>query len=75
MGATVLNGAVIGASVLVGAGALVTEGKSFPDRCLVVGRPAKMVRALSDEEVARLQRSATGYRERMVRFRNGLQPA
>ncbi len=75
MGATVLNGAVIGAGVLVGAGALVTEGKVFPDGTLVVGRPAKVVRSLTDEEIARLRLSAENYRRNAARFRTGLRPA
>ncbi len=75
MGATVLNGAVIGDGVLVGAGALVTEGKSIPDRTLAMGRPAKVVRSLTDEEVEGLLRSAERYREKMARFRGGLRPA
>jgi carbonic anhydrase/acetyltransferase-like protein (isoleucine patch superfamily) len=61
MGATILNGAVIGAASLVGAGALVTEGKVFPDRSLIVGSPAKAVRALDDSAVARLMESADAY--------------
>lgn len=75
MGATVLNGAVIGASVLVGAGALVTEGKSFPDGVLVVGRPARIARGLTAEEILRLRQSAATYRRNMARFRSGLRPA
>ncbi len=59
--AVVLNGAVIGRSCLVGAGAIVTEGKVFPDRMLILGAPAKAVRALSDDEVARLAASANHY--------------
>ena len=43
--AVVLNGAKIGRNCLVGAGALVTEGKEFPDGSLIVGSPAKVVRA------------------------------
>ena len=39
MGARVLNGAVIGANCLVGAGALVTEGKRFEPGMLIVGSP------------------------------------
>ena len=41
MGAIVLNGAKIGQHSLVGAGALVTEGKEFPDNSLIVGAPAR----------------------------------
>jgi carbonic anhydrase/acetyltransferase-like protein (isoleucine patch superfamily) len=62
--AIILNGAVIGRNCLVGAGAVVTEGKAFPDRSLILGAPAKVVRELTDEEVARLARTAAGYVER-----------
>ena len=58
MGATVLNGAEIGPRALIGAGALVTEGKVIPDGVLVMGRPAKVVRDLTAEEIAGLSRSA-----------------
>lgn len=73
MGATLLNGAVIGARSLVGAGSLVTEGKRFPDGVLVVGRPARVVRDLTPEEIEGLRLSAAGYRSRMAQFRSGLQ--
>jgi carbonic anhydrase/acetyltransferase-like protein (isoleucine patch superfamily) len=72
MGATVLNGATIGSGSLVGAGALVTEGKVIPQGVLVLGRPAKVVRALTEAEAAGLAGSAAGYRARMARFRQGL---
>ena len=75
MGATVLNGARIGRSVLIGAGALITEGKDIPDGVLVVGRPGKAVRDLTDGEIAGLRRSAAGYRANAARFRDGLTPA
>ncbi|HEY2190097.1 MAG TPA: gamma carbonic anhydrase family protein [Caldimonas sp.] len=71
--AVVLNGAVIGRSSLVGAGAIVTEGKSFPDRSLIIGAPAKVVRALSDDEVANLERAAAGYVERGAHYRARLE--
>ncbi|SFP35377.1 gamma carbonic anhydrase family protein [Sphingomonas rubra] len=61
MGAIILNGAVIGDDCLIGAGALVTENKTFPAGSLVVGSPAKAVRQLSPDDVARLRASATGY--------------
>ena len=48
MGAIVLNGAKIGANCLVGAGALVTEGKVYPDNSMILGAPAKAVRATDD---------------------------
>lgn len=70
--AIVLNRAVIGRHCLVGAGALVTEGKVFPDRSLILGSPAKAVRTLSDEEVAKLEGSAQSYRDRAVLFQQTL---
>jgi carbonic anhydrase/acetyltransferase-like protein (isoleucine patch superfamily) len=61
MGATLLSRCVIGKNCLVGAGALVTEGKVFPDNSLIVGSPAKVVRTLTEEEIARFQKGASGY--------------
>ena len=70
--AVVLNGAKIGKHCLVGAGALVTEGKEFPDGSLIVGSPAKVVRQLTPEQIAGLQRSAEHYVQNARRFRTGL---
>lgn len=56
-----LNGAKIGRNSIVGAGALVTEGKEFPDGVLIVGSPAKVVRELTPEQIERLQKTAAGY--------------
>ncbi|SDO35423.1 Carbonic anhydrase or acetyltransferase, isoleucine patch superfamily [Rhodoferax sp. OV413] len=70
--AVVLNGAIIGQHCLVGAGAVVTEGKVFPDRSLILGAPAKVVRTLSDEDVANLERGAAGYVQRAATFRTEL---
>lgn len=72
IGAIVLNGAKIGRNCLVGAGALVTEGKEFPDGSMILGSPAKAVRALTPEQIEGLRRSARGYVENARRFRAGL---
>ncbi len=61
IGATVLNRASIGAQCVVGAGSLVTEGKHFPDRSLIMGVPAKVVRTLSAEEAEQFGRGAAQY--------------
>ncbi|BCD59661.1 MULTISPECIES: gamma carbonic anhydrase family protein [unclassified Nitratiruptor] len=66
MNATILDGAVIGKESIVGAGALVTGGKKFPPRSLILGSPAKVVRELSEEEVRELYASAKRY----VHFKN-----
>ena len=63
MGAIVLNGARIGRGCLVGAGALVTEGKTFDDHSLIMGSPAKAIRALDKEAAAKLRQSAAHYVE------------
>jgi len=55
--AVILNGAKIGKNCLVGAGALVTEGKVFPDNSLIIGSPAKAVRELNAEDIARMQKT------------------
>ena len=61
MSATILDNAVIGKESIVGAGSLVTKGKKFPPRSLIMGSPAKVVRELTDEEVAELYASAKRY--------------
>jgi carbonic anhydrase/acetyltransferase-like protein (isoleucine patch superfamily) len=61
MGAVVLNGAVIGAGSVVGAGALVTEAKVFPPRSLIVGSPAKALRQVDDQMLARIHRGSASY--------------
>jgi carbonic anhydrase/acetyltransferase-like protein (isoleucine patch superfamily) len=72
--AVVLNRARIGRNCLIGANALITEGKEIPDRSLVIGSPGKVVRQLTDEEVKFLHWSADNYVERMYRYRRLLQP-
>jgi carbonic anhydrase/acetyltransferase-like protein (isoleucine patch superfamily) len=68
MGARILNGAVIGAGCIVGAGALVTEGKSFEPGLLIVGTPARVVRALTEGEQQMLKASAAHYAEKAVKY-------
>ena len=72
MGARVLNGAVIGEQCLVGAGALVTEGKHFEPRILIVGSPARAIRALTEAEVAALAVSAAHYAEKAAHYASEL---
>jgi carbonic anhydrase/acetyltransferase-like protein (isoleucine patch superfamily) len=72
IGAIVLNGARIGKGCIVGAGALVTEGKEFPDGSMIIGSPAKAVRALTPEQQRGLIWSAKHYMENAARFRAGL---
>ncbi len=61
MGAVVLDGAVIGEQCLIGARALVTQRTQIPPGSLVMGSPAKIVRALTAEERAGLKHWAEKY--------------
>ncbi len=71
--AVVLNRARIGRECLIGAGALITEGKEIPDRSMVMGSPGKVVRMLTDDEVERIRRGNANYVEKAREFRRGLQ--
>ena len=72
MGATLLNRARIGANCIVGANALVTEGKEFPDFSLIVGAPAKAVRVLDPSVAEQLRTSAAHYVANWRRYAAGL---
>jgi carbonic anhydrase/acetyltransferase-like protein (isoleucine patch superfamily) len=69
MRSVILNGAVIGRECLIGAGSMVTGNKVIPDRSLVMGAPARVVRQLTDVEVAELHRVAESYVQRARRYR------
>lgn len=61
MGATLLNGSKIGKNCIVGAGALVTGKMDAPDGSMVLGSPARVVRPLTQSELAGLRPSAEHY--------------
>ncbi len=70
--ATVLNGARIGRNCLVGAGALVTEGKEFPDGSLILGTPARVAMQLTAEQIEGMRRGGAHYVLNARRFRADL---
>ncbi len=70
MGATVMNGAVVEPYGMVAAGALVTPGKRVTSRMLWAGRPAKPVRELTDEDIARNLEGLEHYVQLAKEFRN-----
>ena len=72
MGARILNGAVLAENCLVGAGALITEGKQFEPGMLIVGSPARAVRALSEEQIALLALSAAHYADKAAHYATAL---
>jgi carbonic anhydrase/acetyltransferase-like protein (isoleucine patch superfamily) len=72
MGATILSHAVIGEDCLVGAQALITERKEFPDRSVIVGMPARRIREVTDEELEHMKWIAEHYVARGRRYRTEL---
>jgi len=70
--AVVLNLSVIGKDCLVGAGAIVTERKSFPDRTVILGAPARVAREVSADNIARIRMDTMSYVERGKQFREEL---
>jgi gamma-carbonic anhydrase len=61
MGSIILDGAVVGDQCIIGAGALITQGQKIPAGSMVLGSPAKVARALSPDERARLKGFAEKY--------------
>ena len=73
MGAIVLNGAVIGKNCIIAAGALVTQGAVIPDGSLAMGSPAKVRRAVTDEEIVANRQSAESYVHKAETYKAFLQ--
>ena len=69
MGAILLNGARVGKHCIVGAGAVVTGKTDAPDGSMLLGNPARVVRALTAEELAGLRHSAEHYVELKEAYR------
>jgi carbonic anhydrase/acetyltransferase-like protein (isoleucine patch superfamily) len=61
MGSIIMDNAVIPDRVMIGAGSLVSPNKKLESGMLYMGRPAKAVRALTEEEIVYLKYSAEHY--------------
>ena len=61
MGSIIMNGVEIGSNSVIAAGSIVTEGKKIEPYSLVMGAPGKVVRTLSDEHTAAVEKAAMGY--------------
>jgi carbonic anhydrase/acetyltransferase-like protein (isoleucine patch superfamily) len=72
MGSIVMNGAIIRRGSIVGAGAVITEGKEFPEYSLIIGAPARVMRALDPVQVERMGSAAKFYVANGPRFKKGL---
>lgn len=73
IGATILNGAKIGKHCIIGAHALITEGKEIPDGSVVMGSPGKVVKPIGEGVEDLLKASADHYVENAARYAKGLQ--
>jgi carbonic anhydrase/acetyltransferase-like protein (isoleucine patch superfamily) len=72
MGSIVMNGARIGRGSIVGAGSVITEGKQFPEYSLIIGAPARVIRALEPAQVASMGSAARFYVANGARYSKGL---
>ena len=75
MNAVIMDNVVIGESSLVAASSFVKAGMKVPPRTLVAGVPAKMIRTLSEEEIAWKSTSTRLYQRLAVRSMSTMKPA
>lgn len=61
MGAILMDGVHIKSNSVVAAGAVVTQNKEFPERSLIVGAPAHVVRELTEDEIRKFHENAEHY--------------
>lgn len=66
--AVILNRVKIGRNCIIGAGAVIPEGREIPDGSMVMGMPGKVVRQLTDPERTMLELSAQHYVENFRRY-------
>ncbi|MGG5252617.1 gamma carbonic anhydrase family protein [Neobacillus sp. SM06] len=70
MGSIVLDQAVIGEGAFIGAGSLVPQGKVIPPNTLAFGRPAKVIRELTAEDIADMERITREYAEKAAYYKS-----
>jgi len=71
MGSIIMDEATIGADTIIGAGSLVTAKQKIPPGVLALGRPAKVIRELREEERVQIRESAVHYVEKGREYRRG----
>jgi len=74
IGARLLSGCEVGAQCLIAAGAVVTEKRRIPPRSVVMGIPGKVVREVTDEDLARTHSICAHYVEMAQRYARGAFP-
>jgi carbonic anhydrase/acetyltransferase-like protein (isoleucine patch superfamily) len=71
-GAMVLDRSVIGRHCIIAAGALVPPDKEIPDGSVVMGSPGKIVREVSERDLALIRGAAASYARRAQQYRESL---
>jgi carbonic anhydrase/acetyltransferase-like protein (isoleucine patch superfamily) len=71
-GAMVLDRARIGRRCVIAAGALVPPDRDIPDGSVVMGAPGRIVREVTDQDLAMIARAAANYRRRMAQYQQQL---
>lgn len=72
IGSVILNNTTIGKNCLIGANTLITENKEIPDNSMVMGSPGRVIRQLSEEQIAMITLSAEHYVHNWKRFASSL---
>ena len=70
MGSIILDGAEIGEGAFIGAGSLVPQGKKIPPNTLAFGRPAKVIRPLTEEDKKDMERITREYAEKASYYKS-----
>lgn len=70
MGTIILDGAEVGEDAYIGAGSLIPPGKKIPPRTLAFGRPAKVIRDLTDDDYLDMERIRNSYVEKAHYYKN-----
>lgn len=72
MGSTILSRTTIGSNTIIAAGSLISEDKEIPSGVLALGRPARIIRDLTESEIQMIQWSADYYHQNAQRYLKGL---
>ena len=72
MGSILLNGVQVGKNCTIGAGTLLVQEQIIPDGSLVVGRPGKVIRRLSQEEISANKKAAITYSNKIETYQSSL---
>lgn len=70
MGSIILDQAEIGEGAFIGAGSLVPQGKIIPPNTLAFGRPAKVIRELTEQDIKDMERITREYAEKAAYYQS-----